>query len=139
MTTRRDVRTLPKAHLHLHLTGGMRPTTLLELASEQGRRLPAGLLDPAGADLDVTVGHGWHKFQRLYDAARDVLTGPEQIRRVVAEIAEDEAAAGSGWVELQVDPTSYAPRLGGLLATVELLLDAMRQAGAASGVGMGLV
>ena len=28
----RDLGTLPKAHLHLHLTGGMRPATLVELA-----------------------------------------------------------------------------------------------------------
>jgi len=130
---------LPKAHLHLHLTGGMRPATLLELAAEQGRSLPRGLLDPATADLDVTVLRGWWKFQRLYDAARALLAGPAQVRRVVAEIAEDERAAGSGWVELQVDPTTYAPRLGGLQATVELLLDAMAGAARDTGVGMALV
>ena len=138
-TPGRPLAALPKAHLHLHLTGGMRPATLLELASEQGRRLPPGLLDPGGAHVDVTVRHGWHRFQRLYDAAREVLRGPAEVRRVVGEIAEDEAAAGSGWVELQVDPTSYAPRLGGLQATVELLLDAMATASAATGVGMALV
>ena len=44
----RDLALLPKAHLHLHLTGGMRPTTLLELAAEQGRALPVGLLGRAG-------------------------------------------------------------------------------------------
>ena len=33
----RDLAALPKAHLHLHLTGGMRPQTLVELAEEQGQ------------------------------------------------------------------------------------------------------
>jgi adenosine deaminase len=134
-----DLVALPKAHLHLHLTGGMRPATLVDLAAQQGRSLPAALLDPAGADLDVTVLRGWLKFQRLYDAARDLLVGEAEVRRVVSEIAEDEAAAGSGWVELQVDPTTYAPRLGGLQRTVEVLLDAMGAATAATGVGMALV
>jgi adenosine deaminase len=134
-----DVRGLPKAHLHLHLTGGMRPATLVELAAEQGRALPPALLDPDGADLDVTVLRGWLKFQRLYDAARDLLVSEVEVRRVVREIAEDEAAAGSGWVELQVDPTTYAPRLGGLQRTVEVLLEAMREAEPATGVGMALV
>jgi len=136
---RRDLSTLPKAHLHLHLTGGMRPSTLVELATGRGIALPAELLDPAGTRLDVTARRGWPRFQRLYDAARAVLTGPDDIRRLVGEIAEDERAAGSGWVEVQVDPTSYAARLGGLSTTVELVLDAMAQASRATGVGMALV
>lgn len=128
---------LPKAHLHLHLTGGMRPATLLELAEEQGRRLPDGLLHPGG--LESVALRGWLKFQRLYDAARDVLRGPDDVRRVVREIAEDERAAGSGWVEIQVDPSSYAAKLGGLNGAVEVVLDAMAAATRETGVGMALV
>jgi adenosine deaminase len=131
-----DLKALPKAHLHLHLTGGMRPTTLVELAAEQGRKLPAGLLDPSSVDLDATQLRGWHRFQRLYDAARTVLVGPAEVQRVVHEIVEDQAAAGVGWLELQVDPSSYAGRLGGLHATVEIVLDALRND---LGVGTGLV
>lgn len=131
-----DLRSLPKAHLHLHLTGGMRRTTLVELAAEQGRKLPPGLLDPSSVDLDATSLRGWHKFQRLYDAARAVLVGPAEVRRVVSEIVADQAAAGVAWLELQVDPSSYAPRLGGLHATVEVVLDALRND---LGVGTGLV
>jgi adenosine deaminase len=135
----RNLRALPKAHLHLHLTGGMRHATLLELAERQGARLPPELLDPHGTRLDVTVRRGWTRFQRLYDAARDVLRSPADLRRLVVEIAEDEREAGSGWVEVQVDPSSYAARAGGLQATVELVLDAMREAERSTGVGMALV
>jgi adenosine deaminase len=132
-----DLSALPKAHLHLHLTGGMRPATLLELAAEQGRRLPEGLLRPGG--LESVAVRGWLKFQRLYDAARDLLRGPEDVRRVVREIAEDNRAAGCGWVEVQVDPSSYAAKLGGLNGAVEVVLDAMATATAETGVGMALV
>ena len=135
----RDVAALPKAHLHLHLAGAMRPATLVELAATQGRRLPQELLDSQGARVDVTARRGWARFQRAYDAARDVLTGPEEVRRLVHEIAEDERAAGSGWVEVQVDPSSYAARLGGLQAAVELVLDAMAEAQQATGTGMALI
>jgi adenosine deaminase len=136
---RRDLRALPKAHLHLHLTGRMRPATLVDLARRHGARLPAELLDPGGTHIDVTARRGWTRFQRLYDAARDVVRTPDDVRRLIAEIAEDERDAGSGWVELQVEPTSYAARMGGLPATVELVLEAMGGATSATGVGMALV
>ena len=139
MGVMRDLALLPKAHLHLHLAGGMRPATVVELAEAQGRRLPAELLDPAGARLDVTARRGWSRFQRLYDAARDVVQGPDEVARLVREIAEDERTAGSGWVEVQVDPSSYAARLGGLAACVEVVLDAMASASRDTGVGMALV
>jgi adenosine deaminase len=131
-----DLRTLPKAHLHLHLTGGMRPSTLVELAAEQGRSLMPGLLDPTSVDLNATGLRGWLRFQRLYDAARAVLTGPAEVTRVVREIVEDQAAAGVRWLELQVDPSSYAPRLGGLRGAVEVVLAALEND---LGVGTGLV
>ena len=139
MTRVRDLVLLPKAHLHLHLTGGMRHDTLVELAAEQGVHLPHGLLEPGSVDLDATGLRGWLKFQRLYDQARNLLRGPAEVRRVVREIVEDQALAGVGWLELQVDPSTYAPRLGGLQQTVEVVLDALLSAGRELGVGTGLV
>jgi adenosine deaminase len=135
----RDLRRLPKAHLHLHLTGGMRHETLVDLAAQQRVSLPHGLLEPGSVDLDATQLRGWLKFQRLYDAARSLLRTQEAVERVVAEIVEDQAAAGVGWLELQVDPSSYAPYLGGLQRVVEVVLEALRKAGATHGVGTGLV
>ena len=41
---RRDLRSLPKAHLHLHFTGSMRHATLLELAEREGIALPDSLV-----------------------------------------------------------------------------------------------
>ena len=104
----------------------MRHTTLLELAAEHGIRLPDALRGGEPPDLEATDERGWFRFQRLYDAARAVVRTEADIRRLVLEAAEDDVAEGSGWLELQVDPTSYAPLLGGLTPTVELILDARR-------------
>ncbi|MFJ8040847.1 adenosine deaminase [Kitasatospora sp. NPDC096147] len=132
----RDVRALPKAHLHLHFTGSMRPATLLELAEKHRVRLPEALSSGEPPRLRATDERGWFRFQRLYDTARSVLRDEADIRRLVRETAEDEARDGSRWLEIQVDPTSYAPRLGGLIPALELILDATREASEATGVGI---
>ncbi|MBQ0965323.1 MULTISPECIES: adenosine deaminase [Streptomyces] len=136
----RDVSELPKAHLHLHFTGSMRPTTLLELADKHGVRLPETLTEALGRGespkLRATDERGWFRFQRLYDAARSCLQTPEDIQRLVREAAEEDLRDGSGWLEIQVDPTSYAPRLGGLIPALEIILDAVETTVRDTGIGM---
>ena len=131
-----DLVALPKAHLHLHLTGGMRHATLLELAARVGVTLPERLLDvePDGWQL-----LGWPKFQRLYDVARSVLRTPADFQRLLREIAEDELAAGSRWLELQITPTGYASRLGDVVSAMEVFCLAAQAAEAATGVGVRLI
>ncbi|MFC0864684.1 adenosine deaminase [Sphaerimonospora cavernae] len=135
----RPLDTLPKAHLHLHFTGSMRHTTLIELAREQGVHLPDALVQDWPPKLRATDERGWFRFQRLYDIARSVLRRPEDVRRLLHEAAADEAREGSRWLEIQVDPSGYAQRFGGLTSTLELVLDAAEQAARAAGIGMAVV
>ncbi|MEV5338927.1 adenosine deaminase [Streptomyces sp. NPDC052676] len=136
----RDLSELPKAHLHLHFTGSMRPGTLLELADKYGVRLPDALTEALVSgeppSLRATDERGWFRFQRLYDAARSCLRSPEDIQRLVREAAEEDLKDGSRWLEIQVDPTSYAPRLGGLIPAMEVILDAVETAVRETGLGM---
>ena len=99
MTSRRSLRALPKAHLHLHFTGSMRPRTLADLAQTHGIRLPEALTEEAPPRLaSVRDERGWFRFQRLYDAARACVRGEADMRRIVHEAAADDAAEGSRWV-----------------------------------------
>jgi adenosine deaminase len=134
----RNLATLPKAHLHLHFTGSMRHSTLLELAREAGIRLPPALqgTDPLHVPADE---RGWHRFQRLYDAARACVRSESAMRRIVREAAEDDAAEGSRRLEIQIDPTTYAPWLGGLTPALEVVLDEARAASVATGVEVAVV
>ncbi|MBR7743194.1 adenosine deaminase [Phycicoccus sp. BSK3Z-2] len=120
---RRPLTALPKAHLHLHFTGSMRVSSVRDLAEDHGLRLPASL----GADypprFTAADERGWFRFQRLYDAARAVVQGEADMRRIVREASLDDAAEGSRWLEIQVDPTSYAPFVGGITPALEIVLD----------------
>lgn len=114
---------LPKAHLHLHFTGSMRIGTLRDLARRHGLHLPAALMKQWPPTLSAADERGWFRFQRLYDAARACVRDESDMRRIVREAAADDAREGSRWLEIQVDPTSYAPLVGGLTPALEIILD----------------
>lgn len=133
--TLRDVAALPKAHLHLHLTGSMRRATLAELAAARGRPVPVELFSMS---TSVERPGGWFRFQRGYDLARAVLS-PGDVGRVMREAAEDARADGVGWLELQVDPSGYARLFGGLVPAMESLREAASCATDATGVPLALI
>lgn len=135
----RPVDELPKAHLHLHFVGAMRHSTLLEWAERDGIRLPDALLDEWPPRFAATDEKGWFRFQRLYDAARTVVRTEDDVRRLVREAAEDDVRDGSVWTEMQVDPSGYGARFGGISAFTDLVLDCVRDASERTGLGMSLV
>jgi adenosine deaminase len=136
---RRDLRSLPKAHLHLHFTGSMRHETLLELAERDGHHLPDALVEEWPPQLSAADEKGWFRFQRLYDVARSVLRTEDDVRRLVREAAEDDKRDGSRWLEIQVDPSGYAAKFGGITEFTDLVLDAVRVASRDVGIGMAVV
>ncbi len=117
----------------------MRHTTLVELAARDRIPLPESLVERWPPQLSVADEKGWFRFQRLYDVARSVLRTADDVRRLVREAAEDDRADGGRWLEIQVDPSGYAARFGGVTAFTELVLDAVAQAAAATGLSIGLV
>jgi adenosine deaminase len=124
----RDLATLPKAHLHVHLEGAMRPSTLSTLAAQYSIEVPP------------TRGYGsFAAFAGMYLAACDVLRHEDDIRRLFDEVVEDAALAGAAWVE----PAFYLPRYEGLLgateAVLDLALDALAASAARHEIGAGLI
>ena len=98
----------------------------VELAEKHGLRLPEAADDLVAAALSAADERGWFRFQRLYDAARACVRDEADMRRIVREAAQDDAAEGSRWLEIQVDPTSYAPFVGGITPALEIVLDEAR-------------
>ena len=117
----------------------MRHATLIELAERDGIVLPDALAEDWPPQLSAADEKGWFRFQRLYDVARSVLRTEADVRRLVREAAEDDRADGSGWLEIQVDPSGYANRFGGITAFTDLVLDAVADASREVGIGIAVV
>ncbi len=117
----------------------MRHSTVLELAEQQGIRLPEALTTGWPPQLSAADERGWFRFQRLYDVARSVVGSEEAVRRLVLEAAEDDASEGSQWLELQVDPSGYAATFGGITPFTELVLDAAAEASQLTAVHVAII
>ncbi|MGH9124662.1 MAG: adenosine deaminase [Acidimicrobiales bacterium] len=124
----RDLRALPKAHLHLHLEGAMRPATLAELCGRYQLAVPS--IESYGS---------FAAFVATYLAACDTLRTEADLRRLVAEVADDAADAGAVWLE----PSSYLPHhrlyLGSDQAALEIILDELAASAARRGIGAGFM
>jgi adenosine deaminase len=116
----RDVRTLPKAELHIHLEGAMRLELVRELADRGGVPVPSGL-GPEGWRFD-----GFLDFIDQYVAMCALLTELDDFRRLGYEVTQDLAANGVRYAEAVFSPGNHADRLGGdWFGPIEAVLDGL--------------
>lgn len=123
----RDLRALPKAHLHLHLEGAMRRSTFEELTVRDGLPIPT-----------VRSGVGFAGFMELYRVACKVLRGRDDLQRLVTEVAEDAASDGAVWAEVHFD-TTLSGDTEATSEDLDVFLELAGEAASATGVGLGLV
>ena len=129
----RDLRRLPKAELHIHLEGSIRPTTLLELADRDGARLPRGF-SPEGWRFT-----GPADFIGNYAEACTLLREPEDFQRLGMEVCQDLAANGVRYAEAVFSPSNHATRLGGdWVGPLEAVLDGLERGRQSHGVAVRL-
>ncbi|MDH4112205.1 MAG: adenosine deaminase [Actinomycetota bacterium] len=124
----RDLRTLPKAELHIHLEGAMRVETVRELAERDGSPLPSGLT-PDGWRFD-----GFLDFIDQYIAMCGLMTHLEDFRRLGMEATEDLAANGVRYAEAVFTPSAHAAAFDDdWTSPLEALLDGLAAGARAHG------
>jgi adenosine deaminase len=101
------IQAAPKAVLHDHLDGGLRPATIIDLAREYGHALPTDDVD----DLTAWFRRGADRkslelYLETFAHTFGVMQERDAIVRVAAECAEDLAADGVVYAEVR-----YAPEL----------------------------
>src|SRR5918999_3426733 len=106
------LRRLPKAELHCHLDGSVRPQTLLDLAQEYGVQMPRPDARSLRDFMRASDVHSLEEYLERFAVTLSVMQTADALERVAYELAEDAAADGVRYMEVR-----YAPVLnveGGL-------------------------
>ncbi len=112
MISRKFIEALPKTDLHVHLDGSLRLGTLIELAKQQGVKLPAytedGLRDLVFKDRYNSLVEYLQGFQYTIAVMQDA----ESLQRVAYEFACDNFSEGVRYFEVRFAPQLHVnPKL----------------------------
>jgi adenosine deaminase len=106
--TREIVQRAPKVLLHDHLDGGLRPSTIVELAVEIGHALPAADADSLGQwFVDAADSGSLERYLETFDHTVAVMQTAANLRRVARECVEDLAADGVVYAEVRYAPEQH--------------------------------
>ena len=132
------LRRWPKAELHVHLDGCLRPATMLELARQQGVRLPADTPEALAQALSVRGAHSLEEYLEKYRYTLSVMQTPGALERIAYEFVVDAAADGVRYVEVRYSPLLHRPALT-LTQAIEAPLAGFRRAEAETGTKFGVI
>lgn len=104
MLTRELVARLPKAELHVHLDGSLRPATMVELARRAGVELPTSDPGALARHMLVDNARNLEDYLARFDLTIALLQEPEAIERVAYEMIEDAAADNLRYLEVRYCP-----------------------------------
>lgn len=98
------LRLLPKAELHCHLDGSLRPATMLELGHELGKPMPSP--DEASLREFMRVDDARHleDYLERFAITLSVMQTEAAMERIAYELAEDAAADGVRYMEVRYAP-----------------------------------
>ncbi|MGW1057127.1 adenosine deaminase [Micromonospora rubida] len=106
-----DIVKVPKALLHDHLDGGLRPATIVELAAEVGHELPTTDPESLGRWFVEAANSGsLVRYLETFAHTVAVMQTASALRRVARECAQDLAADGVVYAEVRFAPEQHLER-----------------------------
>jgi adenosine deaminase len=118
-----EIRLAPKALLHDHLDGGLRPASVVELADDVGHRLPAPDADSLARWFTAAAASGsLERYLETFAHTVAVMQTSDALYRVAQECALDLAADGVVYAEVRFAPEQHLERGLQLAEVVEAVL-----------------
>lgn len=127
--TLEDLQRLPKTDLHVHLDGSLRIETILELAQEQGVKLPADTVE--GLRPFVQMGEECKslvEYLKAFDVTLSVMQTYDSLVRTAFELAEDAARENVRYLEVRYSPILHQQQGLTLSHIVQAVLEGLRAA-----------
>jgi adenosine deaminase len=121
--TYEEIRRAPKALLHDHLDGGLRPATIVELADLVGHELPSSDAGELAIWFAQAAGSGsLERYLETFTHTVGVMQTADALHRVAAECAYDLATDGVVYAEVRFAPEQHLERDLTLPEVVEAVL-----------------
>ena len=126
--TRELLRRLPKAELHCHLDGSVRPQTLIDLGREYGQPMPRSNADDLREYMIVRNARSLEDYLERFETTLSVMQTGEALERIAYELAEDAARDGVRYLEIRYSPILNVRRGLALGETIEAPLRGLARA-----------
>ncbi|HXV16224.1 MAG TPA: adenosine deaminase [Gemmatimonadaceae bacterium] len=104
MLTTDHLRRIPKAELHCHLDGSVRPETLLELGREYKVPMPRNSAEELREFMLVSDAKSLEDYLKRFEVTVSVMQTAEAIERIAYELGADAAADGVRYIEVRNAP-----------------------------------
>jgi adenosine deaminase len=126
--TRDLLHRLPKAELHVHLDGSLRPETMLELAAQYGKPMPAGDPESLRDYMHVQDARNLVEYLERFEITLSVMQTADALERIAYELAADLAAENVRYAEIRYSPILNIREGLPLTETVEAPLRGLHRA-----------